>query len=195
MDKTPSYCRVKIVALGQLDTTAEDSELVGATVVTWTAMEESDDIFAEVEIRGIVTAAGDLWWLSGDAQVEVLEWARYAGQPEDFISAAPAIKSPAGVNGGRLGGMTMDTPAGWPELIWKSTGLHSAIRGWKDPEFSVEEILCALAVAPNDDAVRATLLAGLKARFARVVNDPRTYPPDRYPWRNSAAPSRDRWRP
>ena len=34
MDKTPSFCRVKIVALGQLDTTPKDAELLGATVVT-----------------------------------------------------------------------------------------------------------------------------------------------------------------
>ena len=38
-------------------------------------------------------------------------------------------------------------------------------------------ILCALAVAPDDVDLRPMLLAGLKARYARVTREPNVFPP------------------
>ena len=61
--------------------------------------------------------------------------------------------------------------------------MFSAIRGWSDPEISVQIILCALAVAPDDVDLRPMLLAGLKARYARVTREPNVFPPAQYPWR------------
>ncbi len=43
-------------------------------------------------------------------------------------------------------------------------------------------ILCALAVAPDDVDLRPMLLAGLKARYARVTREPNVFPPAQYPW-------------
>lgn len=185
LDECPHFCRAKVTALGSLDTSEEDHALLGEVIIPWTGMEESDDIFAEVEVRGVVTPTNDLWWLSGDAEVEVIELPRYAGQPEDLIPQAQPMGSPEGVKGKTLGGMHVDTPEGWHPLIWKCVRLHSAIRGWSDPEGSVEFILVALAVAPDIDDLRPTLLAGLKARYARVKRLPEVYPPARYPWRRN----------
>lgn len=185
LDECPYFCRVKVTALGSLDTEEEDRALLGETIIPWTGMEESDDIFAEVEVRGVVTPTNGLWGLSGDAEVEVIDPPRYAGQPEDLVPQAQRIPSPEGVKGKKLGGMRVETPEGWHPLIWKCDRLHSAIRGWSDPESSVESILVALAVAPDIDDLRPTLLAGLKARYARVKRLPEVYPPARYPWRRN----------
>jgi hypothetical protein len=194
MDETPVFSRVRVASLGSLDTGPEDAELLGATVITWTQLEDSGDVFAEVEVRGIITPKNELHWLSGDAEVEVIEWPRYADQPENLIPQARPRRTPSGVNGVELDGMTVDTPDGWPPLVWKSVNLHSSIRGWNDPEHSVEMILCALAVAPDVGDLRPTLLAGLKARYARLARDARTYPPERYPWCRQDGPETDRWR-
>jgi hypothetical protein len=86
------------------------------------------------------------------------------------------MQSPAGVNGGAIPGLSFDTAAGWHPLIWESNTLFSAIRGWSAPEISVQIILCALAVAPDDVDLRLMLLAGLKARYARVTREPNVFP-------------------
>jgi hypothetical protein len=96
------------------------------------------------------------------------------------------MQSPAGVNGGAMPGSSFDTAAGWHPLIWESNTLFSVIRGWSDPEISVQIILCALAVAPDGGDLRQMLLAGLKARYARVTREPNVFPPAQYPWRRQS---------
>lgn len=176
IDKCPYFCRVKVVALGSLDTHESDQELLGEDVVTWTGLEDSQDIFAEEQILGVVTTDGQLRWLSGDAMVEVIEPPRYAGQPEDLIPLAGSVAAPEGSKG-KSGVVTRE---GWHPIIWHHHALQSCLQGWTDPELSVELILLALTHAPDD--VRPTLLAGLRARYARIKRNPDTYPPGRYPW-------------
>jgi hypothetical protein len=161
----------------------KDAELMGETVITWTDLRQSIDVFAEVDIRGLLTATAELRWLSGDAEVEIVERPHYADLPENLVSQAQPLPTPSGVNGGNAPGLTFDTPAGWPPLIWESNTLFSAVRGWDDPQIAVQIILCALAVAPDEDDVRSTLLAALKARYARVTRDSDVYAPAQYPWR------------
>jgi hypothetical protein len=192
VDETPIFSVARVTALGSLDTRARDAELLGATIVPWTDLRKSNDVFAEVDVRGVlISPTTELRWLSGDAEVEIVQRPRYAGLPEELVPEAGPMQSPAGVNGGVLPGLTFDTGEGWHPLIWDSNTLYSAIRGWSDPEISVQIILCALAVAPDDDDLRPMLLAGLKARYARVTREPSVYPPARYPWRRQAAPDLD----
>ncbi|MCU1698973.1 MAG: hypothetical protein JWR34_5036 [Mycobacterium sp.] len=192
LDKTPVFCVARVTALGSLDATPNEGELLGATIMPWTDLRQSTDVFAEVDVRGVLTPPStELCWLSGDAEVEVVQRPRYAGLPEDLVAQATPTQSPAGVNGGVMPGLTFDTAEGWHPLIWDSNTLFSAIRGWTDPELSVQIILCALAVAPDDSDLRPMLLAGLKARYARVTGEPNVYPPAGYPWRRQAAPDLD----
>jgi len=184
LDKTPVFSVARVTDLGSLDTGAKDAELLGATVVPWTDLRQSNDVFAEVNIRGVLTSpTTELRWLSGDAEVEIVQRPRYAGLPEDLVAEARSMQSPTGVNGGAMPGLTFDTAEGWHPLIWESNTLYSAIRGWSDPEISVQIILCALAVAPDEDDLRPILLAGLKASYARVTREPNVFPPAQYPWR------------
>lgn len=183
LDECPYFCRVRVTALGSLDTEEEDQKLLGTTVIPWTEMEQSEDIFAEVEIRGVATLDGELCWLSGDAAVEIIDEPRYAGDPEDLVRLAQPMATPAGVKGKNLGGMQMQTADGWHPLIWHCSRLHSAIIGWTDVELAVQFILGALAVAPESGDLRPTLLAGLKAKYAKLKREADVYPPARYPWR------------
>jgi hypothetical protein len=184
LDKTPVFSVARVTDLGSLDTGAKDADLLGATIVPWTDLRQSNDVFAEVNIRGVLTSpTTELRWLSGDAEVEIVQRPRYAGLPEDLLAEARPMQSPTGVNGGAMPGLTFDTAQGWHPLIWDSNTLYSAIRGWSDPEISVQIILCALAVAPDEDDLRPMLLAGLKDRYARVTREPNVFPPAQYPWR------------
>jgi hypothetical protein len=90
-----------------------------------------------------------------------------------------------------LPGLSFDTAERWPPLIWDSNTLFSAVRGWTDPQISVQIILCALAVAPDEGDLRPTLLAGLKARYARVTREPNVYPPAQYAWHRQREPAID----
>jgi hypothetical protein len=192
LDQTPVFCVARVTALGSLDTSDQDAEMLGATIVPWTDLRHSNDVFAEVDVRGVlVPPATEFRWLSGDAEVEITQPPRYAGLPEQLVAQARPVQSPAGVNGGTMPGLTFDTPEGWHPLIWDSNTLFSAIRGWTDPEISVQIILCALAVAPDDGDLRSMLLAGLKARYARVTRQPNVYPPVRYPWHRKSEPDLD----
>jgi hypothetical protein len=185
LDKTPVFCVARVRDLGSVDTGAKDAELLSATIVPWTDLRQGNDVFAEVTIRGVLTSpTTELRWLSGDAEVEIVQRPRYAGRPEDLVAEATPLQSPTGVNGGAMPGLRFDTAEGWHPLIWESNTLYSAIRGWSDPEISVQIILCALAVAPDEDDLRPILLAGLKARYARVMREPNVFPPAQYPWRN-----------
>jgi Protein of unknown function (DUF2510) len=187
LDKTPVFSVARVTALGSLDTSTKDPGLLGATIVPWTELRQSNDVFAEVDIRGVLTPpTTELRWLSGDAEIEIVQRPRYAGLPENLVAVATPMQSPAGVNGGAMPGLSYDTAVGWHPLIWESNTLFSAIRGWSDPEISVQIILCALAVAPDDGDLRPMLLAGLKARYARVTREPNVFPPAQYPWQSEA---------
>lgn len=183
LDDTPVFCQARVTALGSLDTKPDDALMLGAEIVPWTQLQISDVVFAQVEIRGVLlSTTAEIHWLSGDAEIEMLEEPRYADRPENLISLARPVQTPAGFAKDTGRGFTMDTPDGWPPLIWASSTLYSAVRGWTDPEGSVEIILCALTVAPDIGDLRPMLLAGLKARYAKVALSPDVYPPARYPW-------------
>lgn len=194
-DEVPHFSRARVVALGSLDTSPEDADLLGATIITWTQLDTSSEIFAEVDIRGVIDPNNELRWLSGDAMLEVIDWPRYADQPENLIAQAGPMQTPSGVASAAFGGGSMDTSEGWNPLIWQSQPLYAAIRPIVDYEIAVETLLCALAVAPEIGDLRPTLLAGLRARYAKVARDTRTYPPARYPWLRSAEPDRAFLRP
>jgi hypothetical protein len=185
VDQAPIFARVRVVKLGSMDTTDADLKLLGATVITWTNMEKSDDIFAEVEVRGVLTpddevawTIGELAWLSGDAEVEILDPPRYAGQPEDLIPLAQPIQSPPDVG----------SPGGWPPLIWKSMPLYRALVPLDDALGCVETLLCALSVAPPTFDVQPYLLAGLKARYAKMLREGDLYSEREYRWRYASGP-------
>jgi hypothetical protein len=134
LDDTPVFCRAQVTALGSLDGSDKDAELLGATVIPWTDLRQSDDVFAEVDVRGVLDSTAELRWLSGDAEVEIIERPRYADLPENLVSQARPMTTPSGVNGGVMPGLTFDTADGSPPLIWASNTLFSAVRGWKDPQ-------------------------------------------------------------
>lgn len=147
---------------------------MGSMVIPWTSLEPSDDVFADVENRGVLTSGAELYWMAGDTEVDMVELPHYAGKPEDFIPHARPIASPAGSSA------HVDTGEGWPPLIWRSETLHRAVRGLSDHDVSVEVILCALTVAPDDGDLRPMLLASLKARYAALMRHGDLYP---QPWR------------
>ena len=191
LDETPVFSRARVTALGTLDTSANDGTLLGATVIPWTHLRVCADIFAEVDVRGVLVSTAELHWLSADAEVEIIERPRYADLPENVVPQARPMPTPFGVNGGVMPGLRpFDTADGWPPLIWASEQLYKAVRGWMDPQISVEIILCALAVAPDDGDLRSMLLAGLKARHARLLRDDMNRPA-RYPWHRQGGPDID----
>ena len=117
-------------------------------------------------------------WLPDDADVEIIEEARYAGAPEDLVAPAKPMKAPTGAGG------SMQSPDGWPALVWENDSLHSSPIGWTDAQIATEEILAALTIAPDVDNLHPMLLAGLKAQDTKVARDPGTNPPEQFPWRN-----------
>ncbi|MEE6263502.1 hypothetical protein [Plantactinospora sonchi] len=182
----PTFSRVRITGPGPTGRSDDGSPAIGDVVTVWTRRVSDENPFALVELRGVVHGRRGLVWLPEDAEVEVVEPPRYAGRPEDLVTQARPVKAPEGSKG------VMKTAEGWPELIWQSDIVFSPVQGWDDPEIAVEVLLCALAVAPDDDPqLRPMLLAALAARYARLQRDPRTYPVARYPWRNRTAPGPD----
>ena len=127
--------------------------------------------------------------------LEVINWPRYADQPENLIAQAGPMQTPSGVASAAFAGGSMDTSDGWNPLIWASQPLYAAIRPTVDYEIAVETLLCALAVAPETGDLRPILLAGLRARYAKVARDKNTYPPAQYPWRRQVEPDRAFLRP
>ena len=127
-----------------------------------------------------------LVWLPDDALAEIVEGPRCAGQPETLAAAAMPVEPPEGSKG------TLTTSEGWPRLMWQSDLAFSPVQGWDDAELAVETLLCALSVAPAAErGLRPMLLAALKARYAKVVKDPDTYPPGRCPWAGRSTPGED----
>lgn len=150
------------------------------------ASADAENPFALVQLRGVIHREFGLSWLPEDTEIEIVDMPRYAGQPEDLVRRAQPVAAPAGSKG------VVKTADGWPDLIWRSDMVFSPVQGWSVPEIAVEVLLCALAVAPDEDpALVPMLLAALAARYARVVKDPRTYPASRYPWRGRSAPGPD----
>jgi hypothetical protein len=180
LDETPVFSRVRVTAVGSLSTSEKDSNLLGAAVITWTSLEPSDDVFAEVDVRGVLTSGSELHWMAGDTEVEMIELPHYAGMPEDLVLQARPIASPAGSKA--YSGIA----EGWPPLIWNSHTLYRAVKGYDDYDTAVEKILCALSVAPDDGDLRPMLLAGLKASYARLVRSAASYP---QPWRTQKGPT------
>ena len=174
LDETPIFSRVRVTAVGSLSTSEEDSNLLGAVVIAWTDLEQSDDLFAEVDVRGVLTSRSELHWMAGDTKVEMIEPPQYAGMPEDLVLQARPIASP------KAGSLSDE----WPPLIRHSYPLRRAVNGWDDYDTAVEVILCALSVAPDDGDLCPMLLASLKANYARVVRH--DYP---QPWRTQVGPS------
>jgi hypothetical protein len=181
--ETPKYSRVRVTTVGSLSTSEKDSNVLGAVVIPWTQLETSDDVFAEQEVRGVLTSGSELHVMAGDTEVEMIELPHYAGMPEDLIPQARPIASPSGSKA------HSGTAGGWPSLLWVSHALYDAIKGYHDYEMSVEIILCGLSVAPDDGDLRPMLLAGLKARYAELARRPDTYPPAEYPWRTQKGPT------
>lgn len=183
LDKTPKFSRVRVTAVGSLSTSDKDSNLLGAVVIPWTHLDSSDDVFAEEEVRGVLTSGSELHWMAGDTEVEMTELPHYAGEPEDLIMQARPIASPSGSKA------YSGTFEGWPSLIWNCHTLYDAVKGYNDYEIAVEIILCGLSVAPDDGDLRPMILAGLKARYAALARRPDTYPPAEYPWRTQKVPT------
>lgn len=180
----PAFSRVMITALGSIQEIDTDPPAIGDKVILWSHCEtNSDNPFAVNRIRGIIHSNRGLIWIPENAEVKVVRPPRYAGKPEDLIRQARPVKAPAGSKG------VVKTADGWPPLIWQSDLVFSPVQGWDDAETAVEVLMCALAVAPNDDPdLKPMLLAALTARYARLVKDPKTYPPNQYPWRNRSTP-------
>lgn len=174
----PTYSRIRVLNLGSTDGIDGITAKPGNVLLLWTTPVNDENPFVTVRIRGVVDSEARLSWLPDDTQVEIVEETRYAGMPEELVAMATPVAVPAGSKG------LMKTEDGWPELIWINDSLHSALVGWTDAQIATEEILCALTFAPDEGDLRSLLLAGLKAQFAHVTRDPRTNPPERYPWRN-----------
>ncbi|MBB6037758.1 hypothetical protein [Phytomonospora endophytica] len=177
---------MRVASNGSIDQIDDEPLVAGDVVTVWTRCEEDENPFALVQIRGLLHGHRGLVWLPEDAEVEIVDLPRYAGRPEDLVKQAKPVRAPAGSKG------VLKTAEGWPELIWRSDIVYSPVQGWDDAEIAVEVLLCALAVAPDDDpSLKPMLLAALAARYAALQRDPQTYPTTRYPWRNRAAPGSD----
>jgi hypothetical protein len=180
-----TFARVRVRDFGTVDGIEGIPHTIDDVMTVWTQCTSDENPFVTVRIRGVINN-GELAWLPEDAEVEVVEGPRFAGQPEDLITQARPIAAPEGSKG------VMKTADGWPDLIWNSDIVHSPVQGWTDPEIAVEVLMCALAVAPEHDPdLRPMLLAALKARYAKLAKDPDTYPPSAYPWRGRTTPNKD----
>lgn len=178
LDDTPIFSRVRVKAAGSINT-AETKSFEGVDVIIWTSLESSDDVFAEVDMRGVLISDSELCWMAGDTEVQMIEPPHFAGQPEELLKQATPVASPKGSSA------HFDTSEGWPDLIWASPTLLHAIKSYHDYGPSVEVLLCALAVAPDVGDLRPMLLAGLKANYARVSRHPDVYD---QPWRTKKKP-------
>jgi hypothetical protein len=181
--EVPTFSRIRIKDWGSIEETGEPlAASVDDVLVLWTDCESPENAFATVEVRGVIDRHFGLVWLPDDATIEVVAGPQFAGQPEDLVKHARPVPAPEGSKG------DLKTAEGWPPLIWNCDPIYSPVQGWSDPELSVEVILCALNVAPDAPNLHPMLLAALKARYAKVTKDPRTYPPERYPWRGTLFP-------
>jgi hypothetical protein len=184
--KVPTFSRIRVRDIGSVGQIEGVPDTIDDVLPVWTKCTRDENPFATVEIRGVIDSAAGLVWLPDDAEVDIVEGPKYAGQPEELIKQVTPVKAPAGSQG------AVASPEGWPQLIWESDIVHSPVQGWTDAEISVEVLMCALTVAPNDDPLlRPMLLAGLAARYANLVKHPRTYPPEKYPWRGRTEPAAD----
>lgn len=182
----PRYSRVRVVDLGSTDGIDGVTAATGDVVLLWGASERDENPFVTVRVRAVLDDQGVRSWLPDDGLVEIVELTRFAGRPEDLVKLARPIARPAGTAHGAL-----QTSEGWHPLIWDNDRLHSAVGGTTDAQIATGEILCALTFAPDDDGLRAQMLAGLNAQYAHVVRNPRANPPEIYPWRRGTTLSED----
>lgn len=182
--RVPSFARIHVRDWGSIEEVeGEVSFAVDDVVTLWTKCVEPDNTFAAVELRGVLGTSPELQWLPDDAEVEIVELPRFAGQPDDLLRGFEPMKAPEGSKG------VLMTAEGFHPLIWDCEPLFSHVQALSDPELSVEVLLCALRVAPDDGILRPQLLSALRARYARVVKHSDTYSPERYPWRGTLEPS------
>ena len=174
----PTYSKIRVQDLGSTDGIEGVDVSVGDVVLLWTLPVNDENPFVSVRIQGVVDDDAHLSWLPDDATVDVVEETRYAGMPQDLVTAATPVQTPAGSRG------IVKTEEGWHELIWNNSSLHAALVGWTDAQIATAEILCALTFAPDSADLRPMLLAGLKAQFAKVARTPGVNPPAMYPWHN-----------
>lgn len=175
----PSFSRVRVLDLGSAGQLSHVPETTDDQVVVWTGLEPDEKVLATVGVRGVLDETHGLVWLPADARVEVVDWVRFAGDPQDLVEAT-APKGSVWV------GDDQAPVKAWPAIIAASELVSSAVSGEFDAETSVEVILCALAVAPDwDPTVDQALRAALAKHYVDVVDDPETYPPDQYPWRQA----------
>lgn len=85
LEETPIFSRVKITAAGSINI-AETTNLLRSEVISWTSLEPSDDLVADVDVRGVLVTGSELHWMAGDAEVQMIELPHYAGMPKDLIS-------------------------------------------------------------------------------------------------------------
>lgn len=181
--KVPTYSRGRVRDWGSVEEVDDEVSFTVDDVVTlWTDCVEPDNTFAAVELRGVLGSSPELQWLPDDAKIEIVELPKFAGQPADLLRGVKPMKAPEGSKGAVV------TADGFHPLVWSCDLLFSPVQGWNDPETSVQVILCALNVAPDDGILRPQLLSALRARYARVVKDKDTYPPMDYPWRGTLEP-------
>lgn len=183
--KVPTYSRIRVVEWGSIDEVEDEVFFAVDDVVTlWTKCREPDNTFAAVEVRGVLgNSSPELQWLPEHAKVEIVGLPRFAGQPADLVRDLEPMKGPQGSN------RAYASPEGFHALVWDCDPVFSPVQGWSDPETSVEVLLCALNVAPDDGILRPQLLAALRARYARVKKNKDTYPPKFYPWRHTLHPT------
>jgi hypothetical protein len=182
--KVPTYSRIRVVEWGSIEEVEDEVSFAVDDVVTlWTKCREPDNTFAAVEVRGVLGNTPELQWLPEDARVEIVDMPRFADQPAELARDLKPMKAPQGSN------RAYASPEGFHALVWDCDPVFSPVQGWSDPETSVEVLLCALNVAPDDGILRPQLLAALRARYARVKKDKDTYPPKLYPWRDTLDPS------
>lgn len=183
--KVPTYSRIRVRDWGSIDELEDEVSFAIDDVVTlWTNCTEPDNRFSAMEVRGVLGASPELQWIPEDAKVEIVALPRFADQPDVLVRGLKPTKAPEGSKG------LVVTAEGFHPLVWSCDPLFSPVQGWDDPELSVEVLLCALNVAPDDGILRPQILGALRARYSRVKKDKDTYPPKRYPWRGTLEPSR-----
>jgi hypothetical protein len=167
-----TFATVIIRAVVNEDADDDDRALAGATFAVWTDLESPEDSLAPYEIRGLVRSNDDhITWLPDDTVVEVAGGPTLAGRPEVLAEGAARVRV-----------TDPDLAGSWHPLIWGSEAVMGPVSNTVDPEHGTEALLFALSVVPKVPEVQEVLLAALKARYAQVVRNPRTYPPESYPW-------------
>ena len=163
-----TWSKVRIEALGVLDTGPEDLKLLGQEVVVF-GEEEAADTFARNPKNGkpirtnLVFINDHTWRLGGDSLVCETFHPTPAGSPEELSQLA---EEGTHIRTANEGGIQFQNDT--PDFIWEQIELYSAVTGLVDPEIGVEIILHAISVAPKD--VLPILYAALAQRYEESLN-------------------------